>query len=149
MHIQSGHWQPVSLKYRTVFYSFLCFIIFIGAAHWPHEVSFLDKLLQAKIQTIFTSFLFSRLKSQMKAFLRRCTKKTIFTFGSHKYFKHRRHDLFLGIKHNRRSKSPKLTYPGQISVQFVLLPNNNTEEKARITSRAKQNRVRQDKRDKG
>ena len=71
------------------------------------------------------------------------------TFASHKYFKHRRHDLFLGIKQNGRSKSPKLTYPGQISVQFVLLPNNNTEEKARIKSRAKQNRVRPDKRDKG
>ena len=71
------------------------------------------------------------------------------TFASHKYFKHRRHDLFLGIKQNGRSKSPKLTYPGQISVQLVLLPNNNTEEKARITSSAKQNRVRQDKRDKG
>ena len=71
------------------------------------------------------------------------------TFASHKYFKHRRHDLFLGIKQNGRSKSPKLTYPGQISVQFVLLPNNNTEEKARITSRAKQNRVKPDKRDQG
>jgi len=69
------------------------------------------------------------------------------TFTSHKYFKKRRHDLFLGIKQNGRCKSPKLTYPGQISVQFVLLPNNNTEEKARIMSHAKQNPVRHGKRD--
>lgn len=71
------------------------------------------------------------------------------TFTSHKYFRTRRHDLFLGIKQNGHSKSPKLTSPGQISVQFILLPNNNTEEKARVMSSAKQNRVKQGKREMG
>ena len=71
------------------------------------------------------------------------------TFTSHKYFKSRRHDLFLGIKQNGHSKSPKLTSPGQISVQFILLPNNNTEDKMRILTSAKQNRVKQGKRDTG
>ncbi|KAJ7363452.1 hypothetical protein OS493_009606 [Desmophyllum pertusum] len=71
------------------------------------------------------------------------------TFTSHKYFKNKRHDLFLGIKQNGRCKSPKLTFPGQISVQFILLPNNNTEDRVRIMTSAKQNRVKQGKRDMG
>ena len=69
------------------------------------------------------------------------------TFTSHKYFKTRRHDLFLGIKQNGHSKSPKLTSPGQMSVQFILLPNNNTVEKVRLMSSAKQNRVKQGRRE--
>ncbi|XP_068696118.1 fibroblast growth factor 1-like [Montipora capricornis] len=60
------------------------------------------------------------------------------TFTSHKYFRYKHHDLFLGIKQNGRCKSPKLTIPGQISVQFILLPNNNTKEKIKLISRAKQ-----------
>lgn len=70
------------------------------------------------------------------------------TFTSHKYFKIKRHDLFLGIKQNGRCKSPKLTYPGQISVQFLLLHNNNTD-KMRIATPARQSRVKQGKRDMG
>lgn len=71
------------------------------------------------------------------------------TFTSHKYFKTRHHDLFLGIKQNGRCKSPKLTSPGQISVQFILLPNNNTDEKARLMFTAKQKRIGRGKRDIG
>lgn len=61
------------------------------------------------------------------------------TFTSHKYFKQERHDLFLGIKKNGRCKPPKLTFPGQMSVQFmILLQHNNTEEKMKLLSRDKQ-----------
>lgn len=61
------------------------------------------------------------------------------TFTSHKYFKQERHDLFLGIKKNGRCKPPKLTFAGQMSVQFmILLQHNNTEEKMKLLSRDKQ-----------
>ena len=99
------------------------------------------------LNAVLFSFSFQAKISDESIFKTMYEENYFHTFTSHKYFKKRHHDLFLGIKQNGRCKSPKLTYPGQISVQFVLLPNNNTEEKARIMSHAKQNPVRHGKRD--
>lgn len=97
----------------------------------------------------FVTFIFYQSKISDESIFKTMYEENYFhTFTSHKYFKIKRHDLFLGIKQNGRCKSPKLTYPGQISVQFLLLHNNNTD-KMRIATPARQSRMKQGKRDMG
>ena len=113
-------------------------------SYWKRRLHGLLKLVE------LTWLTFSQAKVSDESIFKIMYEENYFhTFTSHKYFRTRRHDLFLGIKQNGHSKSPKLTSPGQISVQFILLPNNNTEEKARVMSSAKQNRVKQGKREMG
>lgn len=59
----------VRLNAKLAFVHFFCekYVFFSNGVHKTDEIVFLNSLL------------FSRLKSQMKAFLRRCTRKTIFT----------------------------------------------------------------------